>query len=133
MVYFVSGHRDLTQEEFDLHYKPVIRKVTKETLPVSFVIGDCEGADRMAAEYICDFSSSDIHIYHIFTDPRFRVIPFCDNEAEHNIFYHGGYQSDMERDTAMTEASDFDIAYIRPGRKKSGTAQNILRRITKIK
>ena len=29
MTYFVSGHRDLTQEEFNEHYVPLIDKVLK--------------------------------------------------------------------------------------------------------
>lgn len=32
---------------------------------------------------------------------------------------------------AMTEHSDYDIAFIRKGKESSGTAQNILRRWTK--
>ena len=40
----------------------------------------------------------------------------------------GGYRSDSERDAAMTEASDFDIAWVRSGYEDSGTAQNVARR-----
>lgn len=43
----------------------------------------------------------------------------------------GGFTSDIERDKAMTEHSDYDIAFIRKGKESSGTAQNILRRWTK--
>jgi len=40
----------------------------------------------------------------------------------------GGFTTDDERDAAMTMASDADIAWVRPGRKKSGTAKNLARR-----
>lgn len=40
----------------------------------------------------------------------------------------GGFESDRVRDEAMTAASDADIAWVRPGREKSGTAKNLKRR-----
>ena len=40
----------------------------------------------------------------------------------------GGFQSDEERDSAMTNNSYKDIAFVRNHTELSGTAQNILRR-----
>ena len=40
----------------------------------------------------------------------------------------GGFQTDDERDTAMTNASNEDIAFVRDPKRLSGTAMNILRR-----
>ena len=40
----------------------------------------------------------------------------------------GGFNSDEERDAAMTKDSDIDIAFVREGKRMSGTAQNIVRR-----
>jgi len=40
----------------------------------------------------------------------------------------GGYTSDNSRDKAMTTESNADIAWVRPGREKSGTAKNLKRR-----
>ena len=43
----------------------------------------------------------------------------------------GGFKNDEERDSAMTNVSDFDIAFVRDGKwKDSGTAINIRRRIS---
>lgn len=44
------------------------------------------------------------------------------------IKFIGGFKSDIERDSAMTENSDYDIAFIKDNRWNSGTAQNIKRR-----
>jgi hypothetical protein len=40
----------------------------------------------------------------------------------------GGFESDEARDAQMTLDSDLDIAWVRPGRKKSGTQKNLDRR-----
>lgn len=40
----------------------------------------------------------------------------------------GGFKSDDERDSEMTRMTDYDIAWVRPGREKSGTAKNLMRR-----
>jgi hypothetical protein len=41
----------------------------------------------------------------------------------------GGFASDEERDAAMTQASDEDIAWVRPGNKRGyGTRNNLKRR-----
>lgn len=38
MIYFVSGHRDLTKEEFEEHYVPLIQKVMTEDQLAEFVV-----------------------------------------------------------------------------------------------
>jgi hypothetical protein len=43
----------------------------------------------------------------------------------------GGFPTDETRDAAMTAASDEDIAWVRPGRRHSGTAANLARRYFK--
>ena len=47
MIYFVSGHRDLTNEEFEAHYVPLIQKVLKSDIFPEFIVGDWEGCDSM--------------------------------------------------------------------------------------
>lgn len=47
------------------------------------------------------------------------------------VHYVGGFETDRDRDSAMTNASSEDIAFIRSKSKwDSGTAENILRRRT---
>ncbi|WQJ53862.1 MAG: hypothetical protein [Wendovervirus sonii] len=72
----------------------------------------------LCLDYKLDYKR--VTVYHMFDSPR--------NLASDKFNLKGGYKSDEERDSAMTDASDFDIAYIRKGKEKSGTAQNIMRR-----
>ena len=48
MVYFISGHRNIDQEFFDRHYKPLLEAVLQNDPFPKFVVGDCEGVDTMA-------------------------------------------------------------------------------------
>lgn len=125
MTYFISGHRDLTWEEFAKWYAPAISKVICTDSEAKFVVGDCEGADRMAQDYLssCGVFFKNVTVYHMFKAPRYMTRSCVPTQ--------GGFTSDVERDKAMTEHSDCDIAFIRKGKESSGTAQNILRRWTK--
>lgn len=117
-TYFISGHRDITEEEFIEHYEPVLWKRLNEP-DSKFVVGDCGGVDIMAQKYLKSMGMRDnVEVYHMFEEPR------------HNVGFSlfGGFNSDLERDFAMTEASDADIAWVRPGCQRSGTAQNLARR-----
>ena len=125
-VCFISGHIDLTQDEFDSHYKDRILKSIQEN--ASFVVGDANGCDAMAQRFLSDCIGGEllpeidrVRVYHMLKKPRnnvgFRTV--------------GGFKSDEERDAAMTAASDADIAWVRPGREKSGTAKNLRRRANK--
>ncbi len=129
ITYFISGHIDISQEDFDRYYVPAIEDIIHGDLGYEFIMGDCSGVDLMAQEYLhkkgCGFG-----VYHMFEKPRNCVVN-ADNKDELNragIYLVGGFQSDEERDAAMTRASNSDIAFIKKGRWKSGTAKNILRR-----
>lgn len=114
---FVSGHLDLTNEEFAEHYAPRIDTACADQ--VVFHVGDARGADFMAQEFL-ESRRVPVVVYHMFDKPRnlygspYRVI--------------GGFTSDNARDAAMTAATTEDIAWVRPGREKSGTARNLARR-----
>ena len=118
MIYFISGHLDLTLEEFLEHYSPKIIEAAKNGH--TFVVGDARGADAMAQKLLAELDASAF-VYHMFGASRnncgFKTV--------------GGFASDNERDEALTKASDYDIAWVRPGREKSGTAKNIRRRLEK--
>lgn len=169
MTCFISGHRDLTEEEFNKFYAPAIEEAidaASESYDVcEFVVGDCKGCDEMAARFIAkyiedntedpsDYVPCSLTIYHMFSEPRFRIGTECNgsyyidmvdwlNEDRCDddepwtlpecpqIYYCGGYESDTERDAAMTRVSDQDIAFLRNKSKwDSGTAENLLRRHT---
>ena len=122
-TYFISGHRNITEDEFDFNYKPAIDFALYETPKAKFVVGDYYGVDIMAQNYLLDvvgISPDNITVYHMFDEPR--------NKNPKVTKTKGGFTSDEERDAAMTNASAKDIAYIRDHTKMSGTASNILRR-----
>lgn len=123
MIAMISGHLDLTKEEFKEHYDAaIVWAVMNEH---SFVVGDAPGADRMAQEVLdraLDYGYNvDVTVYYNAQWPGPR----------HNV---GRWptvavgQKPYEKDAAMTAASDYDIAWVRPGKEKSGTAANIKRR-----
>lgn len=166
MTYFISGHRDITPEEFEKFYVPAIVDVIDTCNDdCEFVVGDCRGCDEMAANFIANYIKENtddtecppciLCIYHMFSEPRFRVgvagqdgfyhvdmvdelnADLCEDDDPYTIddcpivHYVGGFETDRDRDSAMTNVSSEDIAFIRSKSKwDSGTAENILRRHT---
>lgn len=120
MICFISGHLDLTVEEFNTHYRPLIDKALCNEH--SFVIGDAKGTDCLAQIYLID-KTNKVIIYHMLDKPR-------NNKG--NFKTIGGFISDNERDSQMTKDSDYDIAWVRQGRENSGTAKNLKRRNKKF-
>ena len=122
-TYFVSGHRDITLEEFEFNYQEALNDIVSEVPDCKFVVGDCEGVDIMAQNYLIDvlsISPDRITVYHISDSPR-NI-----NEKIKNT--KGGFTTDSEKDAAMTAVSIQDIAFVRDCAKISGTGENILRR-----
>jgi hypothetical protein len=119
LIVFVSGHLDLTAEEFEQHYVPRLDEALKKE--AVFVVGDARGADTRAQNWLKDRGAQAV-VFHMFEQPRNNAGFTC----------KGGYKSDADRDAAMTVASDADVAWVRPGREKSGTARNLARRQNKF-
>ena len=124
-TYFISGHRDITQEEFEKNYGSIIKNIVDNNSPgtIRFIMGDYYGVDIMAQNYLIDtlnFPPDRICVYHMFDKPR-NIHPKIENRV-------GGFSCDEERDAAMTRDSHIDIAFVRDHLKLSGTAMNILRR-----
>jgi len=125
MIAYISGHLDLTETEFTEHYVPALQKAIENG--DEFIVGDARGADAIAQKYLKAIFSmraqiAPVKVYHMFQKPR--------NNA--NFKTIGKFSSDNERDSAMTAASDYDIAWVRPGRENSGTAKNLQRRKIKM-
>lgn len=115
---FVSGHLDLTEEEFREHYVPKLLYYCEQGY--NFVVGDARGADTLTQKFLAENQHKPyVLVYHMFNAPRNLHGEFCTA---------GGYTSDEERDEEMTIGSDEDLAWVRPGREKSGTARNLNRR-----
>ena len=123
VTYFISGHRDITEDEFERNYKMALEDVVNNVPDCRFVVGDYYGVDIMAQNYLIDVLGVDperITVYHMFDSARNL------NPKIQNVMC--GFTSDRERDEAMTKASSYDIAFVRDNTKISGTAENILRR-----
>lgn len=79
MKYFISGHRDLSYEDFRKYYVPVILDIIRSDRNPIFVVGDCEGVDKYAMDFIYT-GLSQMHgymespyylvIFHMFDSPR---------------------------------------------------------------
>lgn len=119
-IAFISGHRDVTEAEFKEHYQPKIADAMLDNC--TFVVGDCEGVDIMAQTYLESLGMDKVMVFHIGDTPM--------NFVE-SLQKSGGFRSDVDRDFAMTLISDFDLCWIREGKEKSGTAQNVWRRTAK--
>jgi hypothetical protein len=150
-TYFVSGHLDLTKEEFAEHYEPKLLAALKEG--ASFVVGDAPGCDFMAQRFLLDSWQQSgrtraelCTVYHMLEWPRHSYgsgygshdpNPCRGILLRHGGFpLRGGFTSDRERDEAMTQVSDDDIAWVRPSgskRHSSGTAQNLQRRFVVVR
>ena len=134
ITYFISGHRNLTKEDFLNHYAEKLNQIEskyqflrrikeEEIITPYYIMGDYEGCDIMVQEYLIETLKVDpnrIKVYHMGDKPM--------NIASDKIKRVGGFKTDNERDAAMTYDSDEDIAFIYDETKWSGTGQNILRR-----
>jgi hypothetical protein len=107
---------DLTEREFLDHYVPGLK--TLLGLGCCFVIGDAKGTDLSAQQWL-HAANASVTVFHMLDAPRNNVGHFPAK---------GGFKSDRERDEAMTAVSNIDLAWVRPGREKSGTAKNLQRR-----
>jgi len=133
MTCFISGHCDLTKEEFLKHYQLALDKAI--ALGRKFVVGDSRGADTYAQQYLHEQGVKNVTVYHLFSSPRCWFPGFLKRGEFHN---HD------DKDRAMTEASDVDILWVRPveeckkfyGKRykprTSGTEKNQLRRAQQI-
>jgi hypothetical protein len=117
-TYFVSGHLDLTEAEFAAHYVPRLNAAIAEG-DAAFLVADARGCDALTQLWLAALNVT-VTVFHMFERPRhaFGV----------HVVLVGGFTTDKARDEAMTRRSDEDIAWVRPGRATSGTAQNLARR-----
>ena len=134
MIYFISGHRDATTDEFVNNYVPVIDAALDTYDTVDFVVGDCEGIDKMAMDYIYKFTDAGLTIYHTNDRPRNTPLNLeVEETVKNGIDYVGKFPTEDARDLAMTKNSNFDIAFVRNNKWDSYTARNIMRRHTMLK
>lgn len=115
---FVSGHRSLTPAEFYQHYQLQLDKAI--AAGHHFVVGDAPGADAMVQMYLVNRVESErVTVFHARRKPRNWYGGFA---------VQGDYARQSAKDAAMTAISDYDIAWVQPGKEASGTARNLARR-----
>lgn len=133
-TYFVSGHLNLSNEEFEENYMDKILDAIKSNSKI--ITSDSRGCDTFTQQLLVDNNYSNVIIYHMFDKSRVNL---------GNFVTIGGFKTDEERDASMTNNSSHDIAWIRPenetkklveldGKKYrpgrvSGTEKNIIRRL----
>jgi hypothetical protein len=111
MTAFVSGHTDLTKEEFLQHYVPQLDSAIIQKC--HFVLGNARGADQLALNYLLDrnVDPSTIVLYcypSLTSEEKARVLG-----SQAGIKIIEGFPSYNQRDSAMTRASTHDIAWVR--------------------
>jgi hypothetical protein len=117
-VYFISGHIDLSEQDFITHYKPLLDKAIEEK--AMFIVGDAAGTDTMAQKYLSEYKER-VLIFHMFDKVRNNVGGFKTI---------GGFKDDESRDKAMTLRSTKNILYIRSeGRSKKLYGKKYKKRI----
>jgi hypothetical protein len=137
---FISGHVDLSSEEFKENYvKEIDIAIASGD---KFVVGCAKGGDTMGLEYLLECKVDPTRIT-IFLFERYSSDETCKekyNKLYPEIALKYGYKSYSTRDAAMTNSSDYDIAWVRSEaecKKKygdkyrprvSGTEQNLIRR-----
>ena len=158
-VAFVSGHIDITPQQFSTHYAPALDAAIHRG--DAFVLSTARGADTLALAYLRAHHVEPARITIYTHTPRpnrmtnatpnrvdkMQLNPEVEKryrEEGYNIKVIQGYHN--ERDAACTDASDYDILWVRgetetialygskyrPGRI-SGTQKNRDRRLLKGK
>lgn len=117
MIYFISGHRDITDDEFMTHYSHKLLEALRDP-NAEFVVGECDGVDAITQHFMIG-KTDKLTVYHIGDNPKNNIGDWPTK---------GGYKNDIHRDSVMTAISDIDIFWIRKWDLNSGTEQNILRR-----
>lgn len=135
--YFISGHIDLSFDDFVKHYKERIQNIIEKEPQSRFVVGDAPGVDIQAQRLLMELLGNDaldrVTIYHIGDAPK--------NIANPKLKTMGGFPSHTAKDVAMTQISNEDIAYVRSmeeskilygdkfdPKRISGTQRNLERR-----
>lgn len=146
-VAFISGHIDLTREQFEREYVYQIKQAISEGC--SFVVGNAIGCDAFALEYLAKHVDRNrVTVYHresAYDKIHKEHLTMSSVKAMDYQKIHTGFRSFEERDKHMTLASDFDIAWVRPDletktlmeqlgkvykpNRISGTLKNIQRRM----
>lgn len=119
MRYYITGHRDLSKEEFNRIYLPKINDIIREDSNALFLVGTCEGVDLYTRQYLTKYNI------------RFQIYgPHHGMDLSNTFTQVYFFPSYEDATKEMIKKSDITIGFIKPGRESSFTALNILKRYT---
>jgi hypothetical protein len=107
VTHFVTGHLDITPEQFREHYVPLLEQACKEA-DSEFVMGTAPGADHMTLEWLLANGVAPGRITVCVLE-RFR-----DTELPAGVKRIGHFPSHEKCDAAMAAMSHYCIAWVRP-------------------
>lgn len=134
---FISGHRNLTENEFNKYYINKISEYIKwctvdelftQPKVVTFYVGDCNGCDSMAIRYLLPCLNKRVKLVICSLKDTFDGQIDYTHINNENVTLLKEFNTHEERDMYMTNNTKFDILWVRPNEWTSGTAQNFVRR-----
>lgn len=114
-VVFVSGHDDITGEEFSQHYVTQLFELMRDP-DVSFIVADAPGCDEIVQLTLAHGAHDRVTVYHAFENPRKNHGAVDGGNPFPTV---GGFSDCDERDAAMIEASNEDLTWLRDAPWKS--------------
>ncbi|KAL9561321.1 hypothetical protein ACKAV7_014676 [Fusarium commune] len=113
-IAMISGHIDISRSEFATHYhSPLNEAIARGNL---FILGDAKGTDEMALDYTLE--RDPIAHITVYASRAHRVQGLRDKNIQ-VVFVKAmqkgasGRQRHLQRDAEMTNASDYDILWVR--------------------
>ena len=102
-TYVIACDNDLTEEDFDLHYKWAIRNINSRWATCKFLITSLSGADDMIDKFLRDLgvSPARIIIYHMDYRPPTNTYQSATRSFENRL--------DLEKE--LMQESSHDILY----------------------
>lgn len=118
-VAFVSGHMNITPDQFQTHYLPRIQDALSQGH--QFVIGDAKGLDGLVLDYLlaqeCAYpdirESITVHVSRPYQVEKYQSlgVKTISNAEKHDK--KNPRARHLNRDAGMTRSSDYDILWVR--------------------
>lgn len=117
MKIHVSGNTFADQDYFNRYYRKQLTKLVEDG--VEIYLGGASGIDQLTQQFCLDqkIDPKRVHVYDKGDQ---------DNRLDPNFNHLNGFSSYTERDQALTDVTDQDLAFVHGG--GSGTFSNIIRR-----
>ena len=105
---FISGHTDLTNEEFVKHYVPQLKNALEEN--DNFLTAYAFGADVKSVDWLLRNGIDPKKITVYLLD---KYIHKLKTLQELHVNVETGFGTHLKRDEKLTEDSDYDITWLR--------------------